>query len=145
MPPPLWKLVIRLWARNHLIYGTKFEWRPFFCSSPDFGRKVGRNLSMTISNSDLCSSQIFRSFCPPPPPFSKSCVRHWFRWPIIANNRAFYSELNVHVCCRNFFFKAGLQRNIFKAFYVWTSASQWWERALSRAPETIANISWLIR
>ena len=31
----------------------------FLCSSPDFGRKMGRNLSMTISNSDLCSSQIF--------------------------------------------------------------------------------------
>ena len=31
----------------------------FFCSSPDFGRKMGRDLSMTISNSDLCSSQIF--------------------------------------------------------------------------------------
>ena len=27
--------------------------------SPDFGRKMGRNLSVTISNSDLCSSQIF--------------------------------------------------------------------------------------
>ena len=26
--------------------------------SPDFERKMGRNLSMTISNSDLCSSQI---------------------------------------------------------------------------------------
>ena len=33
---------------------------------PDFGRKIGRNLSVTISNSDLCSSQIFWSFCPPP-------------------------------------------------------------------------------
>ena len=31
----------------------------FFCSSPDFGRKMGRNLSVTISNSDLCSFQIF--------------------------------------------------------------------------------------
>ena len=29
------------WAKN----GTKFEWRPFSCSSPDFGRKMGRNLS----------------------------------------------------------------------------------------------------
>ena len=29
----------------------------FFCSSPDFGRKMGRNLSVTISNSDLCLSQ----------------------------------------------------------------------------------------
>ena len=77
--------------------GTKFEWRPFFCSSPDlgrkmgrnlsedlffcsspdFGRKMGRNLGMTISNSDLCSSQVFWSFCPPP--FSKSCVRYWPR------------------------------------------------------------------
>ena len=47
----LCKLGIRLWARNHLILGengTKFEWRPLFCffccSSPDFGRKMGRNL-----------------------------------------------------------------------------------------------------
>ena len=31
----------------------------FFCSSPDFGRKMGRNLSVTISNSDLCSFEIF--------------------------------------------------------------------------------------
>ena len=37
----------------------------FFCCSPDFGRKMGRNLSVTISNSDPCSSQIFWSFCPP--------------------------------------------------------------------------------
>ena len=51
------------WAKN----GTKFEWRLFFCSSPDFGRKMGRNLSVTISNSDLCSSQVFWSFWPPPP------------------------------------------------------------------------------
>ena len=30
------------WAKT----GTKFEWRPFFfCSLPDFGRKMGRNLS----------------------------------------------------------------------------------------------------
>ena len=37
---------------------------------------MGRNLSVTISNSDLCSSHIFWSFCPLPP-FSKSCVRYW--------------------------------------------------------------------
>ena len=78
----------------HLILGEKWDeiWVKtfFFCSSPDFGRKMGRNLSedlffscslpdfrrkkgrngsVTISNSDLCSSQIFWSFCPPPPLF----------------------------------------------------------------------------
>ena len=31
----------------------------FFCSSPNFGQKIGLNLSGTISYSDLCSSQIF--------------------------------------------------------------------------------------
>ena len=31
----------------------------FFCSSPNFGRKIGLNLSGTKSDSDLCSSQIF--------------------------------------------------------------------------------------
>ena len=45
----------------------------FFCSSPDFGQKLGLNLGGTISCSDVCSSQIFWSFCPP---FSKSCVRY---------------------------------------------------------------------
>ena len=67
--PPLCKLGIRLWARNHLILGEKWNeiWVKtfFFCSSPDFGRKMGRNLSKTISNSGLCSSQIFWTFCPP--------------------------------------------------------------------------------
>ena len=43
-PPPL--------QVGHQALGSK---------SPDFGRKMGRNLSMTISNSDLCSSQIFWS------------------------------------------------------------------------------------
>ena len=86
MPPPpfaSWASGFELeitwyWAKN----GTKFEWRPFFficsspdfgrktffffCSSPDFGQKMGRNLSVTISNSDLCSSKIFWSFWPPP-------------------------------------------------------------------------------
>ena len=66
-PPPLRKLGIRLWAWNHLILGEKWDeiWvKTFFCSSPDFGRKMGRNLSVTISNSDLCSFQIFWSFWP---------------------------------------------------------------------------------
>ena len=34
----------------------------FFCSSPNFGRKTGLNLSRTVSDLDLCPSQIF---CPP--------------------------------------------------------------------------------
>ena len=38
-PPPL--------QVGHQALGSK---------SPDFGRKMGRNLSATISNSDLCSS-----------------------------------------------------------------------------------------
>ena len=33
----------------------------FFCSSPNFGRKIGLILGGTISDSDLCFSQIFRS------------------------------------------------------------------------------------
>ena len=37
----------------------------FFCFSPNFGRKNGVILGGTIFDSDLCSSQIFRSFCPP--------------------------------------------------------------------------------
>ena len=60
----------------------------FFCSSPNFGQKIGPNLSEDlffcssptfgqeiglISDSDL-SSQIFWSSCPPP--FLKSCVRY---------------------------------------------------------------------
>ena len=31
----------------------------FFCSSADFGQKIGLNLGATISYSDLCFSQIF--------------------------------------------------------------------------------------
>ena len=31
----------------------------FFCSSPNFGQKIGLILGGTISYSDLCSSQIF--------------------------------------------------------------------------------------
>ena len=31
----------RIWAKNR----TKFEWRLFFCSSPDFGLKIGLNVS----------------------------------------------------------------------------------------------------
>ena len=70
-PPPLQvgHQAFKLWDRNHLILGEKWDeiWvKTFFCSSPDFGRKMGRNLSVTISNSDLCSSQIFWSFWPPP-------------------------------------------------------------------------------
>ena len=42
---------------------------PFFCSSPNFERKIGLNLIRTMSDSDLCSSQIF---CPPLPPFQNS-------------------------------------------------------------------------
>ena len=38
----------------------------FFCLSPDFGQKMGRNLSVTISNSDLCSSQFSEVSDPPP-------------------------------------------------------------------------------
>ena len=66
----------------------KFEWRPFFfffcrfspyfrrkiglnsseaffCSSPNFGQKIELILGGTISDSDLCSSQIFWSSWPP--------------------------------------------------------------------------------
>ena len=78
MPPPLYKLDIRLWVRNHLILGEKWDeiWvKTFFLLFTWFWRKMGRNLNVTISNSDLCSSQIFGSFWPPPP-FSKSCVRY---------------------------------------------------------------------
>ena len=38
----------------------------FFCSSLDFGRKIGLISGETISDSDLCSSRIFQSFWPPP-------------------------------------------------------------------------------
>ena len=31
----------------------------FFCSSPNFGQKIGLILGGAISDSDLCSSQIF--------------------------------------------------------------------------------------
>ena len=44
------------WASGFQALGSK---------SPDIGRKMARNLSVTISNSDLCYSQIFRSFWPP--------------------------------------------------------------------------------
>ena len=69
-------LFIWFWAK----IGTKFKWGPFFflCSAPDVGQKLGRNLSVTISNSDLCSSQIFWSFWAPP--FSKSCVRYCYQY-----------------------------------------------------------------
>ena len=62
---------------------TKFEWRTFFffCSSFDFGRKIGLISGGTISDSDLCSSHIFRSFWPP---FSKSCVRYCW-WPMLSD------------------------------------------------------------
>ena len=57
----------------HLVLGEKWDeiWVKtfFFLSSPDFGRKMGRNLSVTISNSDVSSSQNFWTFCPPPPLF----------------------------------------------------------------------------
>ena len=38
----------------------------FLCSSPTFGRKMRLNLSGTTSDSDLCSSQIFWNFWLPP-------------------------------------------------------------------------------
>ena len=50
-PPPLFQV-------GHQALSSK---------SPDFGRKMGRNSSVTISNFDLCFSQIFWSFWPPPP------------------------------------------------------------------------------
>ena len=49
--------------------------------SPDIGRKMGRNLSMTLSNSDLCSSQILWSFCPPPPPPFQNPAYATGPWP----------------------------------------------------------------
>ena len=39
-PPPLCKMGNRLWARNHLILNRR-EDLFIFCSSPDFGRKIG--------------------------------------------------------------------------------------------------------
>ena len=38
----------------------------FICSSPDFGRKMGRNLSVTISNSDLYVPLKFSEVSAPP-------------------------------------------------------------------------------
>ena len=55
---PGFGLVIGLKAGEDLFF--------FFCSSPNFGRKIWLNLNETISNSDLCSSQIFWSFWTPP-------------------------------------------------------------------------------
>ena len=126
-PPPLCKLGIRLWAQNHLILGEKWDeicvTTFLFCSSPDFGRKIGRNLSedlfffysspdfgrvmernlsVTISNSDLCSSQIFWSFWPPPfqnpayaycPLLATLFVQFWFR-----KNRTTYDKTRLHIC-----------------------------------------------
>ena len=47
----------------HLIFGRKIGLNLsedlFFCSSHNFRRLIGLNLSGTISDSDLCSSQIF--------------------------------------------------------------------------------------
>ena len=56
---------------------TKFAWRPFFCSSPNFGRKIGLILGGTISDSDLCFSQIFRSSCPPFQNPAYATVQKW--------------------------------------------------------------------
>ena len=53
--------------------GLNLSEDPFFCSSPNFERKIGLILGGTISDSDLCSSQIFWSSFPP---FSKYCVRN---------------------------------------------------------------------
>ena len=68
-PPPLCKLGIRfdntkgMFCALLLGFGLKIGGNLsedlFFCSSPNFGRKIGQNLSGTISDSDLCSSQIF--------------------------------------------------------------------------------------
>ena len=78
-PPPLCKLGIRF---DHtkgiycaLLLGFRLEIELnlsedlFFCSSPNFGRKIGLISGGTISDSNLCSSHVFQSFCPPPPPF----------------------------------------------------------------------------
>ena len=62
--PPLW--VARI-AKLHRKVSKIDACPPFLqvghqalgSKSQDFGRKMGRNLSVTISNSDLCPSQIF--------------------------------------------------------------------------------------
>ena len=46
----------------------------FFCSLPDFGRKMARNWSVTISNSDLYVPLKFSEISGPP--FLKSFVRY---------------------------------------------------------------------
>ena len=97
MPPPPCKLGIRFDHTNGMVcalllgFGLKIagnlsEDLFFFFAlqlTYIFGRKIGLNLSGTISDSDVCSYQIFWNSCPPPPPppppFSKSCVRYWGR------------------------------------------------------------------
>ena len=73
--PPFVSWASGFWLEIWVILGEKtgrnLSEDLFFCSSADFGRKMARNLSVTISNSDLCSSQSFWSFWPPPPPLFK--------------------------------------------------------------------------
>ena len=67
--PPLCKLGIRfdhtkgMFCVLLLDFGRKIGLNLsedlFFCSSPDFGRKIGLNLGGTISDSDVCFSEIF--------------------------------------------------------------------------------------
>ena len=58
----------------------------FLCSSPKFGRKMRLNLSGTTSDSDLCSSQIFWNFWPPPfqnPAYATAFYFHYLEIELI--------------------------------------------------------------
>ena len=51
-----------IWMTNRIIgrkMGRNLSEDLFFCSSPVLGEYMGRILSVTISNFDLCFSQIF--------------------------------------------------------------------------------------
>ena len=86
MAPPL-EVVHKVWCHKGYVLNIfskltiRFGRRPFFfCSSPNFRRKIGPSsspnfvriigliLGETISDSDVCSSQSYWSSCPPPPP-----------------------------------------------------------------------------
>ena len=69
----------------------------FLCSSPKFGRKMRLNLSGTTSDSDLCSSQIFWNFWPPP--FSKSCVRYCMNRTLFTCNCVFQMWIFLLFAC----------------------------------------------
>ena len=67
---PLFLTSTKVWVKTR----TKFEWRPFFWSSPNVGQKNRLILGKIIF---ILIFVLLKFSEVPGPPFSKSCVRYW--------------------------------------------------------------------